>query len=111
MRVSSRPGECARRERRAGKRARLLRRWRGVARQQPSRVASAACSAHHVRSRRRDASDRHPGAAPPMELPPNLHDMRKEIEGYAREYGLDFWDVSFEVLTYDEMNMVAAYGG
>jgi stage V sporulation protein R len=45
------------------------------------------------------------------ELPPRLHDLRVEIEGYAREFGLDFWDVIFEVLTYDEINMVAAYGG
>jgi stage V sporulation protein R len=45
------------------------------------------------------------------ELPPRLHDMRKDIERYAREYGLDFWEVVFEVLTYDEINMVAAYGG
>jgi stage V sporulation protein R len=45
------------------------------------------------------------------ELPPRLHDMRKEIEGYAREYGLDFWETIFEVLTYDEINLVAAYGG
>src|SRR4051812_8447183 len=51
------------------------------------------------------------GATRPMELPPRLHDMRKELEGYAREYGLDFWETVFEVLTYDEMNMVAAYGG
>jgi stage V sporulation protein R len=45
------------------------------------------------------------------ELPPRLHDLRKEIEGYAHDYGLDFWDVVFEVITFDEMNMVAAYGG
>jgi stage V sporulation protein R len=45
------------------------------------------------------------------ELPPRLHDIRKEIEGYARGYGLDFWEVNFEVITYDEMNMIAAYGG
>ncbi len=45
------------------------------------------------------------------ELPPRLFDMRKEIEAYARGFGLDFWEVIFEVVTYDEMNMVAAYGG
>jgi len=45
------------------------------------------------------------------ELPPRLHDLRVEIEGYAREFGLDFWDVVFEVLSFDEINMVAAYGG
>lgn len=45
------------------------------------------------------------------ELPPHLHDIRQEIEGYAREYGLDFWETVFEVLSYDEINMVASYGG
>ncbi len=44
-------------------------------------------------------------------LPPHLQELREEIEGYARGYGLDFFDVVFEVLTYDEINMVAAYGG
>ena len=46
-----------------------------------------------------------------MSLPPRLHDIKREIEGHARAYGLDFYDVIFEVVTYDEMNMVAAYGG
>jgi stage V sporulation protein R len=45
------------------------------------------------------------------ELPPRLHDLRVRIEAWARDYGLDFWDVVFEVLSYDELNMVAAYGG
>jgi len=44
-------------------------------------------------------------------LPAHLHDMRRQIEAHARGYGLDFWDVVFEVLGFDEMNMVAAYGG
>jgi len=44
-------------------------------------------------------------------LPAQLHDMRRQIEAHARGYGLDFWDVVFEVLGFDEMNMVAAYGG
>jgi stage V sporulation protein R len=37
--------------------------------------------------------------------------MRVEIEAYAREFGLDFFDVIFEMVSYDEMNMIAAYGG
>ena len=44
-------------------------------------------------------------------LPAHLHDLQREIEGYARGYGLDFYDVVFEVLGFDEINMVAAYGG
>ena len=47
----------------------------------------------------------------PSELPARLHDIRRKIEGHAKAYGLDFWDVNFEVVDYDEMNMVAAYGG
>jgi stage V sporulation protein R len=44
-------------------------------------------------------------------LPARLHDIRVRIEAYAREYGLDFYDTIFEVLGFDEINMVAAYGG
>jgi stage V sporulation protein R len=44
-------------------------------------------------------------------LPPHLADLRKEIEGHARGYGLDFYETIFEVVGFDEMNMVAAYGG
>ena len=44
-------------------------------------------------------------------LPPHLRDIQREIEGYAREFGLDFYETIFEVLGYDEINMVAAYGG
>jgi stage V sporulation protein R len=44
-------------------------------------------------------------------LPAHLHDIRKRVEGYARECGLDPFDTIFEVLGFDEINMVAAYGG
>src|SRR2546430_10564575 len=44
-------------------------------------------------------------------LPPHLLDLRREIEGYARGYGLEFYETISEVLGYDEINMVAAYGG
>ncbi len=44
-------------------------------------------------------------------LPPYLLDIQREIEGYARGYGLDFWEVSFEILDYKEMQQVAAFGG
>jgi stage V sporulation protein R len=44
-------------------------------------------------------------------LPPHLADIKKEIEGHARAFGLDFYETIFEVLNYDEINMVAAYGG
>jgi stage V sporulation protein R len=40
-----------------------------------------------------------------------LADLKREIEGYARGYGLDFFPVIFEVLDWEEINMVASYGG
>ena len=40
-----------------------------------------------------------------------LESMRGQIEEWAREYGLDFYETIFEMLDYEEMNMVAAYGG
>ena len=45
------------------------------------------------------------------QLPAELAKAAQEIKGYAKSYGLDFWDVVFEVLDYDELNEVAAYGG
>jgi len=47
----------------------------------------------------------------PKPLPAHLRDMQEEIEGYAREYGLDFFPILYEVLDYKTMNEVAAYGG
>ncbi|MCS6976629.1 MAG: SpoVR family protein [Gemmatales bacterium] len=44
-------------------------------------------------------------------LPPDLRALQKEIEGYAREFGLDFFETIFEVLDADDLNEVAAYGG
>jgi stage V sporulation protein R len=46
-----------------------------------------------------------------MNLTPELNYIRHEIEGYAREYGLDAFEVIFELLEFDEMNEIAAYGG
>jgi stage V sporulation protein R len=46
-----------------------------------------------------------------VSLTARLYDLKQEIEGYARGYGLDFFETIFEVLSYDEINMVAAYGG
>jgi len=44
-------------------------------------------------------------------LPPHLRALKEEIEGYAREYGLDFFDTIFEVVDADDLNEIAAYGG
>jgi len=43
----------------------------------------------------------------PAELEREIHTILE----YARGYGLDFWDISFELLDHDELNEVAAYGG
>lgn len=45
------------------------------------------------------------------ELTPDLKRVRDEIEGYARGYGLDFFDTIFEMIDHDQMNAFAAYGG
>ncbi len=37
--------------------------------------------------------------------------MQAEVEGYARDYGLDFFPIIYEVLDYKTMNEVAAFGG
>ena len=47
----------------------------------------------------------------PKGLTPRLQAIKDEVEGYAREFGLDCFETIFEVLTFDELNMVAAYGG
>jgi stage V sporulation protein R len=44
-------------------------------------------------------------------LPAYLYDIQKEIEGYGKEFGLDFWETSFEILDYKRMQEVAAFGG
>lgn len=41
----------------------------------------------------------------------SLEKARVEIEKMARDYGLDFYPVVFEMVSYDEMNQFAAYGG
>lgn len=44
-------------------------------------------------------------------LPPDLQAAWEEIEGYAKDYGLDFFPISFEVLDYRTLYEVASYGG
>lgn len=44
-------------------------------------------------------------------LTPELEGWRVKIEKWAREYGLNFYETIFEVLDWNEINMVAAYGG
>lgn len=44
-------------------------------------------------------------------LPPELRALQVEIEGHARDLGLDFYETIFEVLDYDELSEIAALGG
>ena len=44
-------------------------------------------------------------------LPPHLRVLKEEIEVYAREYGLDFYETIFEVVDADDLNEIASYGG
>lgn len=45
------------------------------------------------------------------DLPADLRGLQDEIEGYARDYGLDFYPTIFEMLDYDELSEIAAMGG
>lgn len=47
----------------------------------------------------------------PKPLSKELRDLQKRVELAASGYGLDCFEAVFEVLDYDEINMVAAYGG
>ncbi len=44
-------------------------------------------------------------------LPPHLEAAQQEIEGYASEYGLDFFPIIYEVLDYRTLYETASLGG
>jgi stage V sporulation protein R len=44
-------------------------------------------------------------------LPQYLRDEQDRIQAIAAAEGLDFFPIVFEILTYDQMNEIAAYGG
>ncbi len=44
-------------------------------------------------------------------LTPELEKARLSIKKMAEDYGLDFYETIFELITYDQMNQFAAYGG
>src|SRR3990172_1082903 len=44
-------------------------------------------------------------------FPAELRQLQQEIQGHARAFGLDFYEVIFEVVDYDELNEIAALGG
>jgi stage V sporulation protein R len=45
------------------------------------------------------------------QFPAELEAQRRIIEARAREEGLDFFETIFELVDFDQMNQVAAYGG
>ncbi len=47
----------------------------------------------------------------PKPMPKELQEMQKRIESVARKQGLDLFETVYEVLDYDEVNMVASYSG
>ena len=47
----------------------------------------------------------------PRKLPPEYREMQLKIEAEARALGLDMFETSYEMLDYDEINMVASYMG
>ncbi|MBI2919791.1 MAG: SpoVR family protein [Planctomycetes bacterium] len=55
------------------------------------------------------------GIKGPSRSSQHLHDeiarIAEQIRGYAKSYGLDPFDTSFELIDHDELNEVAAYGG
>lgn len=46
-----------------------------------------------------------------MSLTADLVALKEVVEGYARSYGLDFFDTYYEVLDFDQLNEVASFGG
>ena len=44
-------------------------------------------------------------------LPTYLREWQNKIEGFAKDAGLDPFPIIFEILSYDQMNEVAAYTG
>jgi len=44
-------------------------------------------------------------------LPKYIRDLQDELADVARGYGLDFFDTVFEMVDYEEMAMLASYGG
>jgi len=45
------------------------------------------------------------------QLPTDLQELQTVIEGYARDFGLDFFETQFIMLDYKMINQVAAYDG
>ena len=47
----------------------------------------------------------------PHPLTPELAALQRDVERHALDYGLDFFEIVYEVLDWEEISEVAAYGG
>jgi stage V sporulation protein R len=47
----------------------------------------------------------------PSNLTPELYRLKEEIEQYAKDYGLDFFETIFELIDFEKINEIASYGG
>src|SRR5688572_29149389 len=47
----------------------------------------------------------------PIPLPDHLAAVQQQMQGYARDYGLDIYQTIFEVVDSEQLSAVAAYGG
>jgi stage V sporulation protein R len=47
----------------------------------------------------------------PRKLPADLRELQLRVETQARAFGLDMFEASYEMLDFDEINMVASYMG
>jgi len=45
------------------------------------------------------------------QLPAEIRDIQDDLEDCAQRFGLDFFETIFEVVDYEEMSMLAAFGG
>src|SRR5215510_7803356 len=46
-----------------------------------------------------------------MNLPRDLENIKEQIEAYARQYQLDFYETIFEILDFKQLNEVASFMG
>ena len=45
------------------------------------------------------------------DLPQELAEIQRQMAAHASQYGLDFFPTIFELVSADELNAIAAYGG
>src|SRR5690606_15825616 len=86
----------------------VLQRARG---ERPRRQPGALADQRTGRDPRLDQGLPGEGQVMPHALTPELRALQEQIEEHARAYGLDFFEIVYEVLDWEEINEVAAFGG